>query len=93
MAASTYDVARNLFEWARGDEVRIGQINAAFDAAVTGGALAKGGLNSIGSGTKNGVTAQMVIGLPENDRITALRLVKGWLAQGFCPGRRSRAVF
>lgn len=93
MAASVLDVAKNLFEWARDDETRIGQVNAAFDAACSG-SLVKGGLNSVGSGTKNGVTVQMVIGLSEPDRITALRTAKTWLARGYAMNAsRTRAVF
>jgi hypothetical protein len=91
MASSVYSTAANLFHWAKGNAKRTQEIRKAFDAAMTGGALAKGGLDSISSGTKNGVTMQRMIQLPENDRITALRWAIQWLEAGMMPAA-SRAL-
>lgn len=86
MAASVYQVARNLFAWARDNAKRTAQIQQAFDDSVSGGALTKGGLDSITSATKNGVTMSKMVGLNENDRQTALRLAVEWLSLGYAPG-------
>jgi hypothetical protein len=93
MAATTYSTAHNLFQWAYGDASRVADIRAAFDAAISGGALTKGGMDSITSAGKNGVTMAKVIGLDESSRQTALRLALTWLNQGFAPGTRSRGIF
>ncbi len=85
MAASVYQVARNLFAWAKDNAKRTAQIQSAFDDAVAGGALTKGGLDSITSATKNSVTMSKMVGMNENDRQTALRLAVQWLAAGYAP--------
>ena len=84
MAANVREVARNLFHYANGNPQRIAGIKSAFDAAM-GGALSKGGMDSIQSATKNGVTMAKLIGLNEIERQTALRLAMEYLNAGFVP--------
>lgn len=94
MAANANTVARNLYEWAKGNPKRIAQLRTAFDESVSGGALTKGGLDSITSATKNGVTMQKMVGLTEDQRQTALRWAIGWLEKGLVPaGSRSFGRF
>ena len=84
MAANVREVARNLFYYANGNPQRIAGIKAAFDAAM-GGALTKGGMDSIMQATKNGVTMQKMVGLNEGERQTALRMAMEYLNIGFVP--------
>jgi hypothetical protein len=93
MAATTYSTAHNLYQWAVGDASRVADIRAAFDSAISGGALTKGGMDSITSAGKNGVTMSKIVQLDESSRQTALRLALSWLNQGFAPGTRSRGLF
>lgn len=85
MAASVHTVARNLYYWAKGNPARMADIQTAFDSAVSGGALSKGGMDSVTSATKNGVTMQKMVGLHEGDRQTALRLALQYLEAGILP--------
>ena len=84
MAANVREVARNLFHYANGNPQRIVGIKSAFDAAM-GGALSKGGMDSITSATKNGVTMAKLVGLNEVERQTALRMAMEYLNIGFVP--------
>ena len=84
MAANVQEVARNLFHYANGNPQRIAGIKSAFDAAM-GGALSKGGMDSITSATKNGVTMAKLVGLNEVERQTALRMAMQYLNIGFVP--------
>jgi len=84
MAANVREVARNLFQYANGNPQRIAGIKTAFDAAM-GGALTKGGMDSITSATKNGVTMAKLVGLNETERQTALRMAMEYLGNGFVP--------
>ena len=84
MAANVREVARNLFHYANGNPQRIAGIKSAFDAAM-GGALNKGGMDSITQATKNGVTMQKLVGLNEVERQTALRMAMEYLNIGFVP--------
>lgn len=93
MAATVYSTAHNLFQWAYGDASRVADIRAAFDNAISGGAITKGGMDSVTSAGKNGVTMTKLVGLDEGSRQTALRLALTWLNQGFAPGNRSRGIF
>ena len=85
MADSPYEVAKNLFIWAQDNAKRTAQIQQAYDDGVPLGALTRGGLDSINSGTKNGVTMSKIIGLSENNRHTALRLALKFLKLGYYP--------
>jgi hypothetical protein len=85
MASDVYKVARNLFTWAYGNSKRINQIKAAFDDAVSGGALTKGGLDNVTSANKNGVSMSKTIGLDEASRQTSLRIALQWLDAGYAP--------
>ena len=84
MAANVREVARNLFHYANGNPQRIAGIKSAFDAAM-GGALSKGGMDSITSATKNGVTMAKLVGLNEVERQTSLRMAIEFLGIGFVP--------
>lgn len=84
MAANVREVARNLFHYANGNPQRIAGIKSAFDACM-GGALTKGGMDSITSATKNGVTMAKLVGLNEVERQTALRMAMEYLGNGFVP--------
>jgi hypothetical protein len=84
MAANVREVARNLFHYANGNPQRIAGIQSAFDAAM-GGALSKGGMDSITQATKNGVTMSKLVGLNEVERQTALRMAMEYLGNGFVP--------
>jgi hypothetical protein len=87
MASSAYEVAKNLFHYAKGNAKRAQEIKKAFDSAMAGGALTRGGLDSITSGTKNGVTMKRLVQLAENDRLTALRIASQWIEAGFIPSQ------
>ena len=91
--ASAQSVATDIYHWACGDSSRIGQVRAAYDTAVSAGVLVKGGMDSVQSATKNGVTMQKMIGLGEGERITALRIAITHLEAGYPPSSRTRAVF
>ena len=94
MASSVHSVALNLFYWAKDDPSRIAQIRTAFDAAMTAGALTKGGLDAVIQATKNSVTMQKTVGMSENDRQTALRWALKWLEVGYVTsGSRSLGRF
>lgn len=84
MAANVREVARNLFAYACGNPQRIAGIKSAFDSCM-GGALSKGGMDSIQSATKNGVTMSKLVGLNEIERQTALRMAMEYLNAGFVP--------
>jgi hypothetical protein len=84
MAANVREVARNLFHYANGNPQRIAGIKSAFDSAMAG-PLTKGGMDSITSATKNGVTMAKLVGLNETERQTALRMAMEYLNIGFVP--------
>jgi|688.fasta_scaffold58740_3 hypothetical protein len=90
MAATTIEVAKNLFHYARGNPQRVLAIRNAFDAAMTG-ALTKGGMDLITNANKNGVSMSKLAGMHEGERQTALRYAIMWLDAGFIPSQ-SRAV-
>jgi hypothetical protein len=83
--------ALNLYHWAKGNQDRIDQIRVSFDAAMSG-PLAAGGMDSVTSATKNGVSMQKLVGLSETDRVTALRMAIDWLESGM-PSSRTRVSF
>jgi hypothetical protein len=90
MAASTVEVAKNLFHYANGNPKRVLAIRNAFDAAMTG-ALTKGGMDLITNASKNGVNMSKLAGMHEGERQTALRMAISWLDVGFIPSQ-SRAL-
>lgn len=93
MAASIHQTARNLFAWGCGNAKNTAAIRTAFDAAVSGGALSRGGMDSVTSANKNGVMVQKMVGLSEGDRQTALRWALEWIEAGYAPSSRSVARF
>jgi hypothetical protein len=74
MAANAFQAAQDLYDYAVGNSGRIATIKAAFDSAVSAGLLTKGGTDNVTSATKNGVTYQKTVGLPESQRITAMKI-------------------
>lgn len=94
MAATVYSVAANLYHYAKDNASRVNEIRAAFDSCVSGGALSRGGLDSVTSATKNGVTMQKMIGLDEDKRASALRLALQYLEAGMItPASRALGRF
>lgn len=92
MAATAYDTAKEIFFWANGNAERTADVQAAYDAAGAN-PIAKGGLDSVLSATKNNVTMQKTVGLGELDRVKALRWALTWLDLGYMPSRRTIGVF
>jgi hypothetical protein len=92
VAATAYDTARELFFWANGNAQRTADVQAAYDLAGAN-PIAKGGLDSVLSATKNNVTMQKTVGLNELDRIKALRWALAWLDTGRMPSKRTIGVF
>jgi hypothetical protein len=93
MAANPTREAGKLYRWACGNPKRIAAIREAFDAAMEGGALTKGGTDSVTSASKNGVSYQKVIGLSEVQRTDALDLALTYLQAGFPPSSRTIGRF
>jgi len=93
MAATTYSTARNIYEYANCDGLRIAGVKAAFDFAVENGPMIKGGLDTITGAGKNAMNMTKQVGLDEGSRIDALRLALIWLRQGFATSTRSRGIF
>ena len=88
MAATAYDVAKEIFLWARGNAVRIAEVQTAYDAAGAN-PLRSGGHDMVTSATKNSVTMQKIIGLSEINRQKALRWALTWLESGMMPSKRT----
>ena len=84
MTANPREVAKNLFRYACGNPQRIREIKSAFDAAMSG-ALSKGGMDSVTSATKNGVTMSKLVGPSEADRQKALSMALDFIEAGFVP--------
>lgn len=93
MAANPTREAGKLYRWACGNPKRIAAIRDAFDAAMEGGVLTKGGTDSVTSASKNGVSYQKVIGLTEAQRTDALDLALTYLDAGFPPSSRTIGRF
>jgi hypothetical protein len=93
MAANPTREAGKLYRWACGNPKRIAAIRDAFDAAMEGGALTKGGTDSVTSASKNGVSYQKVIGLTEPQRSDTLDLALTYLEAGIRPSSRTIGRF
>lgn len=93
MAAGPLREAQKLFTWAHGNAARIAQVEAAFDTAMTGGVLTKGGTDSVIAATKNGVSMQKIVGLSETVRSDALEMAVLCLRANTYPSSRSQARF
>lgn len=89
MAASAFQAAQDLYDYAVGNSGRIATIKAAFESAVSAGILTKGGTDNVTSATKNGVTYQKTVGLTESQRITALRIAVAGLENNTRPSTAS----
>jgi hypothetical protein len=93
MAASALEAAQNLYDYACGNAVKIAEIKAAFDAAVTGGLLTKGGSGDVTSASKNNVSMQKTVGLPETQRISAMQMALAGLQANTRPSNRTFARY
>lgn len=93
MAASALTTAQELFDYAFGDAVRTAEVHAAYDAAVSAGILTRGGSADVTSASKNGVSMQKMVGLPETDRRAALHMASLGLKHNTRPSARSYARF
>ena len=93
MAADPTEAAKTLYDYACGDAAKIAEIQAAYNSAVSSGLLTKGGTGDITSATKNGVTYQKTVGLPEIHRIKAMELALAGLATNTRPSSRSYVRF
>jgi hypothetical protein len=74
MAGSALQAAQDLYDYARGDALRTAEIETALSSAVSSGLLTKGGTDNVTSASKNSVSMQKTVGLPEQHRITAMRI-------------------
>jgi hypothetical protein len=92
MAATVYSVARNWFAWANGNPKNTTAIRSAFNDCMSG-SLGKGGMDSVTSASKNGISMQKTVGMSESERMDALRIAIQWLDQGFVTSNRSLGRF
>ena len=60
---------------------------------MTTGALTKGGMNSIVSGSKNGVAYGMLVGMSMQDQLLSLNLAVKYLAEEVRPSARAVSQF
>jgi filamentous hemagglutinin family protein len=93
MAADATEAAKTLYDYAVGDPTKIAEIQAAYNSAVSGGLLTKGGTADVTMATKNGITYQKTIGLSETQRISAMRIALACLAANTRPSSRTIARF
>lgn len=93
MAANAFQAAQDLYDYACGNVGRIAEVKAAYSSAVSAGLLTKGGTDNVTSATKNGVSYQKTVGLPEAHRITALRIAITGLENNTRPSTRTFARY
>ena len=86
-------LAQILYDYAAGDAVKTAAIETARDALITGGALTKGGMNSIVSGSKNSVAYSMMVGRTVQEQLMALNLAVRCLALTARPTTRTVSQF
>lgn len=89
MAGSALQAAQDIYDYAVGDAVRIAEVQTAFDASISSGLLAKGGTDNVTSASKNNVSMQKTVGLPEQHRITAMKLALNGLFANTRPSNRT----
>jgi hypothetical protein len=92
MAGNVHSVARNWFVWAHRDAKNTNAIKKAFNDCMSG-SLGKGGMDSVTSAAKNGISMQKTVGMSESERMDALRIAIQWLDQGFVTSNRSLGRF
>jgi hypothetical protein len=93
MAGSALQAAQDLYDYARGDALRTAEIETALSSAVSSGLLTKGGTDNVTSASKNSVSMQKTVGLPEQHRITAMRMALNALACNTRPSNRTFARY
>ena len=86
-------LAQILYDYAAGDAVKTTAIETARDSLITTGALSKGGMNSIISGTKNSVSYSMMVGMSVQEQLMALNLAVRCLSIGARPTTRTVSRF
>lgn len=91
--ATAYHGAQTLYDWATGDHERIADIRTAYEAAISGAYLTKGGASTLQSASKNGVSYSVLVGLSEVERIACLRMALAYLDAGVRPSSRAKAQF
>jgi hypothetical protein len=91
--ATAYQAAQTLYDWAYEDHERIASIRAAYEAAISGAYLSKGGTNAIQSASKNGVSYSVMVGLSEVERIACLRVALAYLDAKVRPSSKGKAQF
>lgn len=89
MAGSALQAAQDIYDYAVGDAVRIAEVQTAFDASISSGLLTKGGTDNVTSASKNNVSMQKTVGLPEQHRITAMKLALNGLLANTRPSNRT----
>lgn len=92
-AASPYQAARIIYQWAAGDDSRVAKVREWFDDAVEGAFGSKGGANAIQNASKNGVAYSVLVALDETSRLTAIEWALQCLAAGSPPSSRTRIQF
>ena len=83
-------IAKQLYDWARGDDSRIAKLQAEYDSAVVGGFLTKGGTDLVTKAIKNNVTVEKKIDLTETDRVAAINIALTCLKSGVRPSTKVR---
>jgi hypothetical protein len=93
MAANAFQAAQDIYDYAFGDAIRIASVKTEFASAVSAGYLTKGGTDNVTSATKNGVSYQKTVGLPESHRISAMRIAIIGLDNNTRPSSRTFVRF
>ena len=93
MAANAFQAAQDIYDYACGDVGRIAEVQLAYSTAVSAGLLTKGGTADVTSASKNGVSYQKTVGLPEAQRISAMRIALACLSAKTRPSTRTHARF
>lgn len=83
-------IAKQLYDWAVGDDSRIAQLQAEYDSATVAAYLKKGGTDLVTKAIKNNVTVEKRIDLTESDRIAALNIALTGLKNGVRPSSKVR---
>lgn len=86
-------IAQAIYDYAAGDSAKIAAVEAARDSLITGGALTKGGLNTISSASKNGVAYSMLVGMSVGEQLVTLNLALNYLDNTTRPATRTVGSF
>ena len=86
-------VAQAIYDYAAGDATKTAAVTTARDLLITGGALTRGGMNSIASASKNSVAYSMMVGMSIQEQLLALNLAVRYLASEVRPVTRTVSQF